>query len=210
MESGWMECRQVERPELLQLAQWAGAEASPPVSLTALGNQALLAARKTALLCSRVCPGEVILRVYDLARRLRASDLTFISGFHTPVERDFLRYLLGGQCRLIVCPARSIDGMRLPTEWRAAMEAGRLLVLSPFTAASHRRQSARLAARRNELVVALAEQVLLLHAAPGGLTEQLARAAAQSGKPLVTPELDDDVILRRLAAAPDSSAERFE
>ncbi len=166
-----------------------------PPNLQTIGNQQLLATTKTAVLCSRTCPGEVILRVYDLARRLRDSNLTFIGGFHTPVERDFLHHLLPGGCKLIVCPARALDGMRLPATWQKAIEAERMLLLSPFSADSHRRQSARLAERRNELVTTLADQNLLLHAAPGSHTSQLMDATVQTGKPLLMAELMDDATL---------------
>ncbi len=170
--------------------------ASPVVNLQIIGNPQLLATTKTAVLCSRQCPGEVILRLFELARCLRMSDLTFIGGFHTPAERDFLHHLLAGSCRLIVCPARSLEGMRMPTAWQKAIAAERMLLLSPFTAESQRRQSARLAERRNELVVTLAEQILLLHAAPNSQTAQLLCAATE--KPLLTLTLDDETIKQRL------------
>ena len=178
----------------------------PPAALQTIGNQQLLATFKTAVLCSRTCPGEVILRVYDLAQRLRDSDLTFIGGFHTPVERDFLHHLLAGRCKLIICPARSLEGMRLPAAWQKAIAAERLLLLSPFTAGSQRRQSARLADHRNELVLALSDQILLLHAAPASRTEHLIHEAARSGNPLLTPEQDDETIFHQLALAPDPTA----
>ncbi|MDQ3010916.1 MAG: hypothetical protein M3X11_09470 [Acidobacteriota bacterium] len=90
--------------------------------------------------------------------------------------------------------------MRLPAVWQKAIAAERLLLLSPFTASSQRRQSARLAERRNEFVLALAYQILLLHAAPASRTEHSINEAAQSGKPLLTPELDDENLSRRLMA----------
>ncbi len=194
-----MAVERLDKTELLRLTQAPElADAAWPDSFAAVGNPQLLAAPKTAVLCSRVCPGEVILRLFDLARRLRDSDLTFIGGFHTPVERDFLHHLLAGSCKLIICPARTLADMRLPAAWQKAMEANRLLLLSPFTADSQRRQSAQLAERRNELVVALANQILLLHAAPASHTERLIHTVARSGKPLLTPELDDETIFQRL------------
>ena len=169
-----------------------------PPNLQTIGNQELLATTKTAVLCSRECPGEVILRLFELARRLRESEVTFIGGFHTPAERDFLHYLLPGSCKLIVCPARSLTGMRIPTDWQEAIAAERMLLLSPFTAQSQTRQSARFAERRNEFVLTLAEQILLLHAAPGSRTEAAVAAAQQQGKPCLTLESDDETIAQRL------------
>jgi hypothetical protein len=75
-------------------------------------------------------------------------------------------------------------------------------LLSPFNAGSHRRQSARLAERRNEMVAALADQILLLHASPGGSTELVVRAATQSGKRLLTTALDDGMIFQQLMITP--------
>ncbi|MGH8532579.1 MAG: DNA-processing protein DprA [Gammaproteobacteria bacterium] len=104
-----------------------------PQDLWALGILALLAARKTALFCSARTPGDAILRAHDTARQLRDEGITVISGFHSPIEKDCLRILLRGTQPIIVCPARSIEGMRIPPECRAAFEAGRLLFLSRFT-----------------------------------------------------------------------------
>ncbi len=162
-----------------------------PPNLQTIGNQELLATTKTAVLCSRECPGAVIFRLFELARRLRDSEVTFMGGFHTPAERDFLAYLLAGKCKLIICPARSLTGMRVPAAWQKAMADQRLLLLSPFAAATQRRQSAQLAARRNEFVINLAEQILLLHAAPASQTARLINDARRPSQPLLTLTQDD-------------------
>jgi hypothetical protein len=63
--------------------------------------------------------------------------------------------------------------MRLPADWKAPLADGRLLILSCFPAAQHR-ATAELAARCNEFVVALADEVWFAHIAPGGQMERLA------------------------------------
>ncbi|MGH8534305.1 MAG: DNA-processing protein DprA [Gammaproteobacteria bacterium] len=148
--------------------------ASAPPTLQAIGPVALLAARKTALFCSARTPGDAILRAHDTARQLRDEGITVISGFHSPIEKDCLRILLRGAQPIIVCPARAIEGMRIPPECRAAFEAGRLLFLSPFTE-QPKRVTKESALRRNELVAALADEVFIAHITPGGQTEDLAR-----------------------------------
>lgn len=155
------------------LTERLGADA--PRQLWLLGDPALLAARKTALFCSARCPGDAILRAHDAAARLRDQGETVISGFHSPVERDCLHILLRGQQPLIICPARALDGMRLPRAWQTALNAGRLLLLSPFEK-TPRRVTADSAHRRNTLVAALADRVLIIHGAPGG---QIAALAAR-------------------------------
>ena len=144
-----------------------------PARLAALGNLDLLAQPKVALFCSARCPGSAILTAYDQAAHWRDTGRCVISGFHSPVEKECLRILLRGPQPIIICPARSLENLRLPADWKDAMAAGRLLILSCFPAAQ-RRATAELAARRNELVAALADEVWFAHIAPGGQMERLA------------------------------------
>ncbi len=148
-----------------------GADAPP--ELTALGNLGLLALPKTALFCSARCPGNVILPTYDQAAMWRDAGRCVISGFHSPVERECLQILLRGSQPIIICPARALP-QRLPPDWKKPLAAGRLLILSVF-AATASRITAELAARRNEFVAALADDVFIAHATAGGNLETLAR-----------------------------------
>jgi len=151
----------------------------------AVGETAALGGRRLALFCSVRCPGEIILQTYDLALALRSAGLTVVGGFHAPMERECLDLLLRGRQPVVVCPARSIDGMRLPGAWRTPLSEVRLLVLSPF-APEQRRVTARLAKDRNRFVAALADEVLVAYAAPGGRLEQLCREVVAQGKPSLT------------------------
>ena len=153
------------------LRQRLGTDA--PARLTTAGSIALLGQPKTALFCSSRCPGEAILRAYDQAARWRDAGRCVISGFHSPVEKECLRILLRGSQPVIICPARTLEKMRLPSDWQKALADGRLLILSGFSGSEHRVTSA-LAARRNELVAALADEVWFAHVAPGGEMERLA------------------------------------
>ena len=149
------------------------------------GNLNLLDEPLTALSCFNRCPGDLILKTYDLARAMRDSGVPVIGGFQTPMERECLRLLLRGSQPVVVCPARGIDNMRIPRDWRPALDDGRLLVLSSFPS-TVRRPTEEIAARRNELVVSLASRVFIAHAAPGSKTEAIARELAESEKPLLT------------------------
>ena len=154
-----------------QLCERLGADAPP--ELTALGNLNLLALPKTALFCSALSPGKVILTAYDQAAKWRDAGRCVISGFHSPVEKECLQILLRGSQPIIVCPARALPH-RVPPDWKRPLAAGRLLILSPFTATANR-VTAELAARRNEFVAALADEVFIAHAAAGGHLETLTR-----------------------------------
>jgi predicted Rossmann fold nucleotide-binding protein DprA/Smf involved in DNA uptake len=144
-----------------------------PPQLSALGNLDLLALPKTALFCSARCPGKVILTTYDQAAKWRDAGRCVISGFHSPVEKECLKILLRGSQPIIICPARSLP-QRVPPEWKKPLVAGRLLILSAFAGTANR-VTAELAARRNEFVAALADEIHIVHATPGGHLDALLR-----------------------------------
>lgn len=159
--------------------------AAAPGQLTLVGNLDLIAHYKTALFCSARAPGDVILRTFDFMQRLRDDGVTVISGFHSPIERECLRILLRGQQPIIICPARAIETMRIPTECRPAFEAGRLLFLSRFIG-EPRRVTRESALRRNELVAALADDACIAYAAPGGYTERIVERLKSWSVPLLS------------------------
>lgn len=79
---------------------------------------------------------------------MRDAGVAVIGGFQTPIEKECLRLLLRGNQSLVICPARGIDNMRVPRDWRGRLEDGKILVLSPFPE-TVRRATAESAARRN-------------------------------------------------------------
>ena len=169
-------------PRLSQACARLGDNA--PTGLTAIGDPALLETPNlTALLCSHRLPGDLILATYDLARELRAEGVPVIGGFHAPMEREALRLLLRGEQPIIHVPARGLEGMRLSKEQRTAIDAGRLLLLSPFEP-KETRLNAVLAEQRNLLVGALADRILIIHALPGGRLESACRTFLDWGKPV--------------------------
>ena len=174
-----------------------------PELVFAVGNVALVGQSLLALLCSVKCPGNAILKTYDLARGLRDAGVPVVGGFHTPMEKECLELLLRGTQSIVVCPARAIEGMRIPQAIRAGIDAGRVLLLSPF-AAKHRRATAQLADQRNRLVAALASQIFVAYAAPGGRTEELCREIIAKGKPLLTVDIGENSNLISLGAKPVS------
>jgi predicted Rossmann fold nucleotide-binding protein DprA/Smf involved in DNA uptake len=156
-----------------------------PARLFASGNLDLLDLPKTALFCSTRCPGSVLLATYDQAAHWRDEGRCIISGFHSPVEKECLRILLRGRQPIVICPARSLEGMRLPAAWKPPLAEGRLLLLSHFSA-GHRRITAPLATRRNAVVAALADEVFVLYAAPGSKIESLCRSILALDRPAIT------------------------
>jgi len=146
-------------------------------ALFAHGNAALLRLPLEALLCSNACPGAKIIEAMDLAQRWRAENRAVISGFHTPVEKECLRIFLRGPQPLVICPARGLDPFQLPAVWQPKFDRGESLILSPFDS-SVRRAIKETAEIRNQLVVALASGVTVIHASPGGSLECLIKGIA--------------------------------
>lgn len=174
----------------------------PGVShLAALGGPALLDRVQIALFCSVRCPAAIILKTYDLAQQWRAQGVGVISGFHSPIEQEALTTLLRGHAPVVVCPARSIHTLRVPAAWKPHIDAGRLLVVSPFAEAQKRATQPN-ADLRNRLVAALAPVVFIAYAAPGGKTEAFARSLLAAGKPVQTFASADTQNLLDLGAQP--------
>ncbi len=157
---------------------------SAPI-LNAIGNFSLLQKSAIALFCSKQCPGDLILKAYDLAQALREAEVPLISGFHTPIEQDCLKILLRGLQPIVHCPARSLHKMRLSPEQKQAVGENRLLLISPFSA-SYSRATATLAGKRNEMIGAIARTILMAYAAPNSNTLAFAQRLVKAGKSLVT------------------------
>jgi predicted Rossmann fold nucleotide-binding protein DprA/Smf involved in DNA uptake len=177
--------------------------------LRASGNLQLLSTPRLGLICSSQCPGGIVLRAFDLIRDLRDRGTVMVGGFHSPMERECLRILLRGRQPIVICPARSIDGMSVPAEWASAYDSGRILIMSAF-AQEERRVIRRLAVRRNRLVCALSAKVLVPHASPGSTTLKLCSELVASGQPVLTfADRANEELLRYGARAVECPEECF-
>lgn len=144
-----------------------------------------LRSTKIALVCSQKCPGDIILKTYDFARLVRRSGSVIVSGFHSSIEKDCLPILLRGSNPIIIVQGHRLSTSRLPAEWQKAIDAHRLLLLSPFTE-KDKRVTAELADARNRFVAAISDETLIPYATPGGKTEALALDLLASGKQVFT------------------------
>ena len=163
-----------------------------PETIWTRGNTALLTDQEAhlsgdlwALFCSSKCPGQIILKAHELAQQFRESGIPTIGGYHSPVEKECLRVLLRGSQPIILCPARSIQNMRLNPAWKGGLTEGRLLLLSIFEG-KHRRSTAALASQRNAFVAALADKICIAHASEGSQTLGFAQRVSAWGKPFFT------------------------
>jgi predicted Rossmann fold nucleotide-binding protein DprA/Smf involved in DNA uptake len=134
-------------------------------------------------------------------KRLVGSPWVVVSGFHSPVEKECLRVLLRSEHPVIVCPARTIESMRVSKQWDELITNEKMLLLSPFERGQNR-ITERSSVRRNLFVAALAEKVWIPHVSPESKTEKLTQKIEGWGtlidlmdeKCLITSEYIDPTI----------------
>jgi len=177
----------------------------PCYQFFAIGSLEILNQELIGFFCSKKCPGEVILNIYDLARTLRDAKIPMIGGFHSSMEKECLDLLLRGKQPIVICPARSIQKMRIPSAWKKGIEENRLLILSPFEQ-QHRRPTVALAENRNRFVAKLATSIFIAHASEGGKTEQFCSELKTLKKRLYTIDCNSNTNLLKLGA---ESIEQF-
>ncbi|MHB8095982.1 MAG: DNA-processing protein DprA [Candidatus Aminicenantales bacterium] len=172
-----------------------------PERIHAIGDPDILRKPSLGLFCSVRCPGNLILKTYDLARELRDAGVTVISGFHSPMEKECLVLLLQGKQLVIWCPARRLATKRIPKEYSKSLSDGRLLMLSPFET-KVKRATVEIAGIRNDFVAALANMIFVAYAVPGGKTEAFCRKILRWGKPLFTFDTPENATLIAMGAKP--------
>jgi len=172
-----------------------------PKSMAALGSFSILVGKILGFFCSVKCPGHLILRTHDLAEHLKQANVTVIGGFHSPVEKECLRILLRGTQPIVICPARSLSGMRMRAEYKKPLEGERLLLLSPFKE-SQRRNTVETATERNRFVAAIADAIFVAHASPGSKMEKFCHEVLKFGKLLYTFESEANKFLIGIGVKP--------
>ena len=193
-----LEIRRCDAACLASLRQFLGPRA--PERIFTLGNLDFLNRKPLALFCSVKCPGNLILKTYDLARELRDKATAVISGFHSPMEKECLALLLRGRQPVIWCPAKRLTCKGLSKEYGDALAEGRLLMLSPF-GEKIKRATEETAFFRNEVVAAMAERVFVAHAVQGSKTEALCRKVVEWQKPLLTFDAPENAALLKSGAS---------
>lgn len=135
-----------------------------------------------ALFCSNRCPGNLVLQFYELARSLRDQRIATMGGFHTPMEKEALDFLLRGNQPVIWVPAWTRTPRGLTPSQREAVNQRGLRLLNIFDPPL-RRASRHSSERRNRWIIEQADAVLVVHANPNGLTERATQLALELKKP---------------------------
>ena len=170
-----------------------------PGSAATLGNFELLSHPTLAIFCSSACPAGVVSESEQVMRKMIDARITVIGGFHSKVEKHCLSILLDSNASVVLSPARSLDKLRIRPEYKDPLANGRLLFLSFFRSHRHR-SDAEMAFKRNMYAAALAERILVVHAAHSSKTEQLCRELISWRKPVYTIDNEANQNLVRLGA----------
>ena len=141
-------------------------------AIQTIGNTDILAIPdKVAFLSSRKISAADVLKCYEWAEKIRETTQCVISGFHSPLEKDLLKFLLRGKAPIILVLARKM-WKAVPDEMHAAVELGRLLIVSPIQSA---RASVATAAERNRWILSNASSLVIgAIDSNGNLAEQVA------------------------------------
>lgn len=141
--------------------------------MTSLGNKELLKLYRTTFLCSREIPASVVLKCYDWAIEQRDQGNCIISGFHSKIEKDVFHYLLAGTQPVIMALARGMK-KKIEPELKRAIDAGRLLIVTPFDN-SVKRVTAETSEQRNRIMIELADEAVVGYVSRGGMLERLVK-----------------------------------
>ena len=136
-----------------------------------LGNRDLLKLHKIAFLCSRKIPASVVLKCYDWAIEQREKGNCVISGFHSQIEKDVFHYLVKGTQPVILALPRGLK-KRWEPEIKDLLQTDRFLIITPFDP-SVKRITEESAVIRNQLMVNLADKVVVGYQNPNGNLDKL-------------------------------------
>lgn len=149
-----------------------------------LGNEELLNKQKTAFLCSRQIDSTAVMRCYDWATEQKGKDVCIISGFHSPIEKDVLHFLLKCHVPVIMVLGRKMY-KNLPENLSQSLAENRLLIIST---ANTPRQSKETALARNQYILSQANSIVLGSLNPNGGLRHLIENEQVLGKLIILSE----------------------
>ena len=139
--------------------------------MTYKGNKEILNGNRTAFLCSRRIPADIVLKSYDWAKVQREQGNCVVCGNQSRIEKDVFDILLRGNQNLILVIARGMK-TRWEPEIDKAVREDRLLIISPFSSAV-KRVSRDTAKKRNQEIITISDRITVGYITPGGQLDEL-------------------------------------
>lgn len=159
-----------------------------PPKLWCAGEQRILNGRLLGIISARDADADLTARSAQLLQQLASlKEVSFIGGWHSPLEKEALRILSDGSAQIVLCVAKSLQRFVPPADIEDRVKQGDALLLTHCSPKA-KRISREASLRRNQLVVGLAGAVLVLSAPEGSSSLQLAKAALNCGKSVLTLE----------------------
>jgi len=139
--------------------------------MTYFGDEGILQNHKIAFFCSQKCPAEVILKSFDWAIEQRNKGNCIITGAHSPIEKDVFHFLLKGKQPLILVLGRKM-WKGLDPLLQSAIDTNRLLIIDQM-GEGHERISKSSSLKRNEIILKIADEIVVAHATEGGKLDRM-------------------------------------
>jgi predicted Rossmann fold nucleotide-binding protein DprA/Smf involved in DNA uptake len=123
-------------------------------------------------------------------------DVSFVGGWHSPLEEEALQVLLAQEASIVFCVSKSLDRFVPSIELGSRVSQGQALLLTHCSPKA-KRITRDASIRCNQLVVELAKALLVLSAPEGSASLNLARSALRQGKTVHTLEhrLNKDLLI---------------
>lgn len=167
-----------------------------PPSLWCRGDLTILNNTLLGIISARQIDSDLASESSQLLKQLVFKDVSFVGGWHSPLEEEALRVLLAQDASIIFCVSKSLDRFIPSIEVDSRVVQGQSLLLTHCSPKA-KRITRDASMRRNDLVVELAKAVLVLSAPEGSASLKLARSALARGKSVHTLEhrLNKDLLL---------------
>lgn len=126
-----------------------------PRKLWCVGDPDILKGRLIGIISARKIDADLALKTSQLLKQLvHLSDVSFVSGWHSPLEEEALRILLAETARIIFCLPKSLDKFVPSTEIKKSIARGQTLLVT-HCSPNAKRVSRDASLRRNQLVAGL-------------------------------------------------------
>jgi predicted Rossmann fold nucleotide-binding protein DprA/Smf involved in DNA uptake len=159
-----------------------------PPKLWCLGEPAILTRKLLGILSARQIDSDLALKSAQLLKQLGSlEEVSFVGGWHSPLEEEALRILLAQAAPIVFCIPKSLNRFLVPLDVKNRVSQRKVLLLTHCSPKA-KRISRYASIRRNQLVMGLATALLVLSAPPGSASLKLAKSALRVGKPVLTPE----------------------
>lgn len=178
----------VQESDILEISPPVGLKKffnGKPPKLLCSGKQALLNGKLLAIVSAREMDPDLAAKSRELLAQLASlKEVSFISGWHSPLENEALQILARNAAPIIFCLAKSLQRFIPPPEIENRVKQGQVLLLT-HCGPKAKRISREASLRRNQLVVEMARAVLVLSAPQGSASLKLARSALEHDKPVL-------------------------